>query len=1059
MARKVLVGLVLLIGIASSAQAQTTRTVCASGCTRTNAQLQTALDESVAGDTVLLQEGFTYTGVFTLRRHGGASHITVKTGVTAAGAIISSSQFPAADIRMTPALATSSNLAKLQSATGNSPALSTASPSGGTAPAYWRIELLEFLHNSGTLGADTIIRLGSDSNSTQTVNAEIPSDFIFSQVYVHGHAIKGQKRGFSIHANNVTIRDSYISDIKSQTEGQGIWLNSFDTGFTLTNTYVEGGTETLLSGGGSGCCRPAVTVASASSATTFVVTATTDLKVGQGISVEANGTLEEYREVASCGTSTPGAACTSTTIVVDRALSQTPIVGADVDWGPVPSNITISKSHLTRPVSHRSAILGTPQSVTLEALDTGGTLAAGSYCYRIVARMPTADGQTARSAASTQVCATTTGSTGSVVIRWAAVTNAETYYIYGRNSGGQNIRWSVSAPTVTYTDTGSTGTTETVPTSSGTTWLVKNTLEFKIGNTILVEGSVIERSWEDGQSGYCVVITPAATGGGNDSTHVRNVTMRNNIIRHCAGVWQITARDVGTNAPQQLSGQLRDVLFENNLIYDVNNSWRVDDIMRSVLFSTKSRIANYAATEPLGALRVRWKHNTIVHAPTGSAMFFWDFFKGGESMKCTDCEWSDNIAYRHSYGMTGNNSVTEGNGAWTAYTDGTAIWQNNVIAGATCSLYPGGSAENFCPSASALEGEFVDYANNNFALRATSPYRNAASDGTDIGANISAITPLTNVALSGDNRAAVTPVVPPSIQTLSLPGGQVGGSYNQTINGTCNATPCTWGTTGTLPTSVVLTSVSTGSASQATLSASVLQDPAGTFNFTVTLTDAGGRVGSQAYTVTITSAPPPPPDPGDGTVRPVLPRPDKFNLDEGVFFRRATDPCLDPDLPVRVGDIWVDISEIPHILKMLEDTSPSCIWADKGPRTTLNFVAPGDGNSVTWTQGTGELELNGSPSRRGYIDAAPYGYVRLVMRVQGANASPNTPQCYLKYSTDDSTFTTLTGTEISLSAAGTKKSAWAAIPVAAQADVIYSVFCSGGNATSWAFGTMAANFK
>src|SRR5690242_18277788 len=62
-------------------------TVCASGCTYTNAQLQTAMDAAALGDTILLQSGAEYTGNFLMKKKTGcvatntANYVTMRTGV------------------------------------------------------------------------------------------------------------------------------------------------------------------------------------------------------------------------------------------------------------------------------------------------------------------------------------------------------------------------------------------------------------------------------------------------------------------------------------------------------------------------------------------------------------------------------------------------------------------------------------------------------------------------------------------------------------------------------------------------------------------------------------------------------------------------------------------------------------------------------------------------------------------------------------------------------------------------------------------------------------------
>lgn len=917
---------------AAAALVQSTISVCASGCTYANASLQTALDAAVASDSVLLQAGFTYTGCFTLRRHGGGSNVTLRTGVTSTGTVINVNTFPAANIRMTPALATSSNLAKLQCASANEAALRTANPSGGVAPANWHVKWIEGLHNSSvSLGSGPIFQCGSDSNSVQTQNSEIPSGFTFEQIYLHGHAVKGQHRGFAVHCNNFTLRDSTIKDIKSQAEGQVVWGSSFTTTHLVTNNYLEGGTEVALYGGSSGCCRPTATIASAASATAFTLSTIVDLKVGQLITVENGSAVEEQAEVVSCGTSTPGAACNSTSITVTPALpSGTPSNGADVDWGPVPVGITYTKNYMTRPVSHRDPIVGTPQGVTAIA-GTGGSLAAGTYAYRVVARMPTAGSQTARSTASVEVSTTVTSS-GTVKVDWAAVVNAEEYYIYGRQAGAQNLRFSVTtsactANVCTFTDTGTGGTSEAVPTSTGTTWLVKNVFEVKLGKTFLLEGNVFEHSWKSGQDGYAVLFTVSNSNSGNDSTLMQDIIFRNNIVRGATGAFQLTGRDVSSGCDP--TGRTIGVTISNNLFYDLGPTWGAST--RFLLVTTKSVCSAYASGTAMGPKDVTVEHNTVV-MPSGNALLYLDLFKTVEQA-AENMIWRNNLAYKAGGGLAGNNSCSQGNSCWTAHTSGTAVWAKSVTADISCSSYPGGSTENFCPTASDLNLTFVDYLNNDYRLKSDSPYKNAATDGTDIGANIGAITTLTNIAISGDDSGG-TPILPPQITVTSLPPGQVGTPYSQTVTATCPAPPCTWAQTGTLPLGVTL-----GAATSTTqVIAGTPLAPGGTFEFTLTITDVSGvRMNSATYSVTITAVP----QVIDG-------RADRFDLHEGVQFRRATDPATDGE-PVRVGDLWSDLSCSTVQIKLTTQTGPSVIWKTIAFRPEAVVTTKTTAGAVTYT--------------------------------------------------------------------------------------------------------------
>src|SRR4029077_8367694 len=101
-----------------------------------------------------------------------------------------------------------------------------------------------------------------------------------------------------------------------------------------------------------------------------------------------------------------------------------------------------------------------------------------------------------------------------------------------------------------------------------------------------------------------------------------------------------------------------------------------------------------------------------------------------------------------------------------AYLTG-GVFSGNVLAGGSASRYPAG---NFFPTVAAWQAGFATYAAGDYTLSASSPYRNAATDGTDLGADIARVNASTANALSGDDR------VRPGdghvqIATSSLPDG------------------------------------------------------------------------------------------------------------------------------------------------------------------------------------------------------------------------------------------------------------------------------------------------
>lgn len=993
----------------------TTWDVCASGCdyTNTKAQLQLAFDTAAAGDTILLQQGITYTGAFKMRRHGGGSMITVRTGVTSNGSAVPLSTFPAANVRMTPALAAAANLAKLRTDANNEPAITTADPSGNTAPEYWTLKWLEVVPwgTSGFYGGGPLVQCGSDSNTTQPTYSVVPNQFTFEQLYLHGDPVRGQFRGISIHCNNVTVKDSWISDIKSRSEGQGIFINSSNGPHTITNNYIEANAEDVLAGGSGGAMRPDVTVAAApTSATQFSITIATanspigELHVGQQLTVDYAG-VEYAATVVSCGTSVQWASCTNTALTVSSGLPSTPTAGADVDYGPVPglgtAGLSFTYNHVTKNPDWRNNILGTPQGVQAVCLTTGGTLTGGTagatYYYRVVARMTVANGSTANSAPSAEVnCPMPAGTTtGSVVLTWNATANADTYRAYGRSSGGQNVYFTATAPTVTLTDTGGAGTTEAVPTS-GSKWYVKNIFELKNYLNATIEHNVFEYVWSAQQTGYAILFTPSNTGNSNDSTCVGNVTFRYNVIRHAAGVFQITGRDASGGDPVC---RTNGITIAHNYAEDIGTEWGSSN--RTFLFTTTVGTAYASGTHEHGPINVTVDHNTFRHT-SGNAAIYLDQYKASAERAVENFAVTNNIFYKLGFGLTGNNSCGQGDytsgatiGCWTQHTKGTSSILKNVWADIDPTIYPGGAAQNFGPTSAELGGMFAA----DGSLVASSPYNNAGSDGTDIGANMALVTPGINIALTGDNTGGPAPVAPPAITTATIHAGKAGDAYSVTFEGTCSAAPCTWSLTGTRPAGINPIVAATGVLAGTPL----IGD---TQVLTILYTDANGQVASRQFTLVIEDLVDPGSTPGTVT------RPPVFDFQACASLKSDTEPTeVATGQPLGVCDRW--FNPLTGAWKTVTATSPAVTWSAMiagapavqtivwATSITNSNVAAG-GEEFLGNSGRGWLRLDAENSTQilvtGFQNSACAG-TDLTFKVQ--------------YSTDGSAFTDLTSWDCS----------------------------------------------
>ena len=113
------------------------------------------------------------------------------------------------------------------------------------------------------------------------------------------------------------------------------------------------------------------------------------------------------------------------------------------------------------------------------------------------------------------------------------------------------------------------------PSWRGSSFIVKNLLEFKDGYGFTIDSNVFENNWAAAQNGIALLITPR-TLGGTIANHVDNLTYSNNIISHVPsgmliGSYDDLATDASGNAVPISQLQLvHDITLRNNLFDDVS---------------------------------------------------------------------------------------------------------------------------------------------------------------------------------------------------------------------------------------------------------------------------------------------------------------------------------------------------------------------------------------------------------------------------------------------------------------------------------------------------------
>jgi hypothetical protein len=239
-------------------------------------------------------------------------------------------------------------------------------------------------------------------------------------------------------------------------------------------------------------------------------------------------------------------------------------------------------------------------------------------------------------------------------------------------------------------------------------WLVKNLLELKNAQRVLIEGNILENNWSGGQDGFAVVLMSVDQGGSAPWSVTRDVTFRNNKVLNAPGGLSVS---VSTSNRAEAPSR---ILVQNNLFAgigaaapgDLGRLWELIDDPTDVTF----------------------EHNTGF-APTTLLML--------DVLQKPFVTIRDNVVERGKYGIIGS-GVGEGQRAVAYYLPHSVI-THNVIIGTAEAPYPGG---NFFPATTSDVG-FVDASRGDYRLAKKSRYKSAGTDGRDPGADFATLDSVT----------------------------------------------------------------------------------------------------------------------------------------------------------------------------------------------------------------------------------------------------------------------------------------------------------------------------
>lgn len=390
----------------------------------------------------------------------------------------------------------------------------------------------------------------------------------------------------------------------------------------------------------------------------------------------------------------------------------------------LPSDIEFRRNLVTRPVQWKNPIIPTPTGLSVAGTAASGALKAGTkYYYTITGRGKIDNKITATSATVAEASATLASGQNAVKLSWKAAKYATEYRIYRTSiAPGGTRTWTAYTVTGTsFTDLGASGTAEAPPTK-GTRWMIKNLLEMKYGQRMLIDGNIFENNWPDGQTGYALLIK--SDNYATDPWSItRDISFTNNIVRHSAAAINILGRDY-----KHPSGQVTNFLIKNNLFDDISSTnWGGDGVFLKITETANVTVEN----------------NTILHTGTVIVPY---------GVPSTGFVFRNNLFSHNKYGIRGD-GVGVGYGTLNAFFPGW-IFSHNVLVnpGRNISSYP---ADNFFP-ASLDEVKFVNQATGDYRLSTTSTYKNAGSDGKDVGADIAAINTAMDMEVSAPPQGSVS---------------------------------------------------------------------------------------------------------------------------------------------------------------------------------------------------------------------------------------------------------------------------------------------------------------
>lgn len=272
----------------------------------------------------------------------------------------------------------------------------------------------------------------------------------------------------------------------------------------------------------------------------------------------------------------------------------------------------------------------------------------------------------------------------------------------------------------------------------GHPFVIKNHLELKNAQRVLVEGNMMENTWGGfTQHGFSIVLTPkghTATGGRINLCaicQVTDITIRYNTISHVGSGFEIsTGLADGTlvRVPALAGGRysIHDIVLDDidaerfvghGSLAHLSNAWSRNVLNQVSMSHITAFPENYLIT----------LENNNSNPEMYGFVFTNNIVSSGQYSVASAGKAATNCA-------SSRFPILNISGCFSTY-----IFKGNVIIGSSAGIPPSRwPSGNFFPADPRAVG-FLSYGSQDFSLLSSSPYSNKATDGTNPGADVEAI--------------------------------------------------------------------------------------------------------------------------------------------------------------------------------------------------------------------------------------------------------------------------------------------------------------------------------